>query len=61
MVAFRTFERSGILSGMTAFETWKTMYRPKFWERFEFNVPTPVPQTVECNRGELKPVYEACM
>jgi hypothetical protein len=63
MVAYRVFERSGVLSGMTAFETWKAMYRTPFWERFEFSVPEgPLPQTVECNRGEAgKPVYEACM
>jgi len=62
IVAFRVFERTGLLSGMTAFETWKTMYRTPFWDRFEFKVPEgAIPQTVQCNRnGPEAPVYEMC-
>ena len=63
IIAFRVFERTGLLTGTGAFETWKSMYRAPFWERFEFKVPEgAIPQTVQCNRnGEQKPVYEACM
>jgi hypothetical protein len=63
VAAFRVFERTGLLSGMGAFETWASMYRPVFYDRFEFVVPEgPIPQTVTCNQGgPAKPVYEACM
>jgi len=63
IIAFRTFERTGLLSGMTAFDSWKSMYRTPFWDRFEFKVPEEgVPQTVQCARnGPEAPVYEACM
>lgn len=63
MIAFRIFERTGLLTGTGAFETWKNMYRAPFWKRFEFKVPEgAIPQTVQCNRnGEQKPVYQACM
>ena len=63
MVAFHVFERSGVLSGMTAFDTWKSMYRGPFYDRFGFNVPAgAIPQTLQCNRnGPQMPVYEMCM
>jgi hypothetical protein len=63
MVSFHVFERTGVLSGMTAFDTWKSMYRKPFYDRFGFNVPAgAIPQTLQCNRnGPQLPVYEMCM
>ena len=62
MTTYRIFERTGMLSGTAGFATWKAMYRPAFFQRFGFFVPMgPLPQTIECNRGMAKPVYQACM
>ena len=62
ITTFRIFERTGILTGNMAFATWKAMYRPAFYHRFGFFVPQgALPQTIECNRGQTKPVYQACM
>jgi hypothetical protein len=57
------FERTQILGNDAAgFESWKSMYRMKFYDRFGFVVPEAVPQTLQCNRnGPMLPVYEACM
>jgi hypothetical protein len=62
VIAFRVFERTGVLTGAAAFDSWKSMYRTPFWDRFEFAVPEAVPQTVQCARnGPEEPVYEACV
>ena len=42
------------------FTTWKTSYRPKFFERYPFVVPATVPQTNNVqNPAQGTPVYEA--
>lgn len=63
LTAYHVFERTGILVGSAGFTTWKTNYRPRFYERFGFIVPPgAIPQTLTCNRADPpKPVYEACM
>jgi hypothetical protein len=63
VTAYRVFERTGVLSGNTAFETWKSTYRRPFYDRFGFVVPEgPIPQTVTCNSGDPpEPVYEECV
>ncbi len=63
LTAFHVFERTGLLSGTGAFDTWKSMYRGPFYQRFGFSVPAgAIPQTLQCNRnGAEQAVYEACM
>jgi len=63
LIGFRLLYRTGLLTGSTqqAFETWRTMYRKAFFDRFGFSVPTPVPQTLKCSTEAEKPVYEACV
>jgi hypothetical protein len=62
LTTYRIFERTGVLSGQTAFATWKAMYRQPFFTRFGFFVPPgSVPQTLDCNRNQAAPVYQACV
>jgi hypothetical protein len=63
ITTFRLFERTGLLSGTTSFETWKSMYRMPFYQRFGFFVPPgDVPETLMCNRADPPmPVFQACM
>jgi hypothetical protein len=63
ITAYRVFERTGVLAGNMAFESWKSMYRMPFYDRFGFVVPEgPIPQVVTCNDGEAgMPVYEECV
>ena len=63
LTTFRLLYRTGILEGSTseAFATWKGAYRGPFFQRFGFQVPSPVPQTIRCSGEAEKPVYEACV
>jgi hypothetical protein len=63
MTAYRIYSRTGILEDDTAgFATWKSTYRPKFFERFPFQVPPVVPQTNNVqNPAQGMPHYDACM
>lgn len=61
MTAYRVFDRTGLLPGSTGFSAWKSEYRPAFYQRFGFKVPSgPIPQTLTCPGETAKPVYEAC-
>jgi hypothetical protein len=62
MTAYRVYSRSGILEdNSTGFDTWKSTYRPKFYERFPFQVPAVVPQTNNVqNPASGMPHYTAC-
>jgi hypothetical protein len=61
LTTYRIFERSGVLAGTGAFATWKTTYRPAFFNRFGFFIPPgAIPQTLDCNRNQPAPVYQAC-
>lgn len=62
LTGYHVMRRSGLLPEMNGFETWKAMYRMPFYDTFGFAVPEgTLPQTLECNRGEAKAVYEACV
>jgi len=63
MTAYRIYSRSGIVEDDDAgFEVWKSTYRPKFYERFPFQVPPVVPQTNNVqNPAQGMPHYEACV
>jgi hypothetical protein len=63
LTTFRVFARTGLLpaANAEAFAMWKSMYRAPFYARFGVFVPQPVPQTVTCTGGVVKPVYEACV
>jgi hypothetical protein len=62
LTAYRVFERTGVLSGPSSFDTWKSTYRSRFYERFAFEVPDgPLPQTLTCRGGgTAEPVFEGC-
>ena len=61
MTAYRVHQRTGVLPAANGFETWKASYRDAFFTRHGFEVPTEVPQTVQC-KGEpnARPIYEPC-
>ncbi len=63
LIGFRLFYRSEVIGGneTAAFGVWKSMYRQKFFERFGFTVPTPVPQTLTCSGGAAQPIWEPCV
>jgi hypothetical protein len=63
VTAYRVFERTGLLAGDTGFETWKSMYRMPFYDRFGFVLPEgAIPQTLTCNDGDPPmPVFEECV
>jgi hypothetical protein len=62
LTTYRIFERSGLLAGTEGFTTWKATYRPAFFNRLGFFVPMgAIPQTIECNRGQSMPLYQACV
>ena len=63
MTAYRIYSRTGIVEDDEAgFAIWKSTYRPKFFERFPFQVPPVVPQTNNVqNPTQGMPHYNACM
>jgi hypothetical protein len=63
MTAYRVYSRTGILEDdATGFATWKSTYRPKFFERFPFQVPAVVPQTNNVqNPAQGMAHYQACL
>lgn len=62
MTAYRIHSRTGIMEDDDAgFATWKASYRPKFFEKYPFQVPPVVPQTNDVqNPAQGMAVYEAC-
>jgi hypothetical protein len=62
MTAYRIHSRSGIVEDDDeGFATWKANYRPKFFEKYPFQVPPVVPQTNDVqNPAQGTAVYEAC-
>jgi hypothetical protein len=62
MTAYRIYSRSGILGdNQEGFTTWKSTYRPKFYERFPFQVPPVVPQTNNVqNPAQGMPHFTPC-
>ncbi len=63
MTAYRIYSRSGVIGNDDAgFALWVNDYRPAFFQRFPFAVPTPVPQTNDVNDpAQGDPIYEACV
>ena len=62
LTAYHILRRTGLLPEMNGFETWKTTYRMPFYDLLGFSVPEgTLPQTLECNRDDEMPVYEACV
>lgn len=64
IISFRVFERSQVLAELSdSFPSWSRMHRPRFFERFGFQVPEgPIPQTLSCNRDRPgKAVFEDCV
>jgi hypothetical protein len=60
LTVYRVFERTGLLPGTAGFARWKAEYRPRFYQRFGFHAPAPVPQTLTCSGQAAQPVFEAC-
>jgi hypothetical protein len=63
ITAFSVYSRAGVIGNDDAgFELWKSDFRPAFYQRFPFAVPSPVPQTNDVgDPGQGTPVYEACV
>jgi hypothetical protein len=63
MTTYRIYSRTGILEDdETGFATWKSTFRPKFYERFPFQAPPTVPQTNNVrNPAQGMTVYTACV
>jgi hypothetical protein len=61
--AYHVYARSSVIAISTAgFETWKTSYRDRWFERFPFFAPEVIPQTNDVrNPAEGMPHYEACV
>jgi hypothetical protein len=61
ITAYRVFDRARILPGTAGFATWKSLYRTPFYQRFGFQVPATVPQTLKCPEdAAARPVFQAC-
>ena len=62
ITTFRVFERTRILSGSSGFATWKSDYRGPFYQRYGFQVPSPVPETLKCPEDSAaRPVFQDCV
>jgi hypothetical protein len=60
LATYRVFEKTGILSGSSSFQSWKTSYRAGFYARFGFEVPAAVPQRFRCGTQAEMPLFEDC-
>lgn len=60
LASYRVFEKTGILSGSSSFQSWKTSYRAGFYTRFGFKLPATVPQRFRCGTAPEMPLFEDC-
>lgn len=60
LTSYRIFEKTGVLSGSSSFESWKTSYRSAFYQRFGFKVPAALPQGFRCGQTEQS-LFEPCV